>query len=1127
MPGLLAQLDLEIGNFNVGAMLDGVIGQLGDLGGAVGGLTDGPGVVGEIIEKLGSPPKPEGLDGIGNFNVHVGGALELIPGDTSGPLAPLLAPFQGLLNLDIGVSINGMTAAFGAVQELVRLTTGRTFGGPSPMPDGSEPSDAVNIARIRGVLDGVDDQLEAMLDGIDPSRLLALLQTFGTRLQDMHSRWPKLPVTADMFEAFAVVERWQQMSPAELTEHLRHTLDASATFVALPRTRVIDPALVQAVEAARAGERIGKARADLVGLLPSVTQRINEAGTIHPTELALLEEHCEGLETLCRALRLADSPLAGIEGLPARLEREFLRVVRVVEPAIDRAALEQRVQSMIARLPAATPHPLGDLVTAIESVDLSVITGPISTVRKAIQDAVDLARDALDSVRQALMQLLQPLADGIAALTGAIGLDKLQTALQQVPDMIRGFVESEIMTRLTALKGDVESAVHQVSSAVDAFNPQALLDQLRDRIAVVGEIFDKPEVKDVFAGAQSVVTTVVEALEGFPGNLRSAADESVKLLDGIKGVAEKIPSDLIPDAAKPALQQAVDTIADLDITGTVGQPLADAVDVALEQGVLPVLDEFENLLEQLRERLEKFRPSSLISDDIEKPFEDLITTLRGFKPSDLLSQISDALAGLREQVHVVEPAELLAPLLELHGQLRSALEQVDPNKLLEPVETAIHDAIQSLLDASGLEQVFAGVREFFEELDGWVDLLQHGQRTLERVGERLARPVDVEAELGQLVDGALARIDQVDFAAFGDALARGQQAAQKLDARRIAAELAPALRSAAAAPDALTASDARELVAAIRALPNPRELSIADTEIGRFVDRLLGIATTLEAAVDPWHALAPRLTRMAGQLEGSLRGYALLGTIEGRNVLSGFLEPPQQLAGLRTHVSDALRESLRLPVKALAGLVGAFAPHVAGIATDLGGVLGALHGKFDAITGEQGLLGTVKALDEGLDLLRNFDLAPIREPLDQQIYQPILGVVDAIDPEPLRAILQAVKDALESLLDLANLISPDTLAELDQTYAKAVDALAAFSPRKVLIEVLDPVYEKVLGDILPLFDLVKRLRDAVDASAEVIPPEITNQLGRVETSFDALLRALPLQPSGGGASVSVSASAST
>lgn len=1123
MPGLIAQLDVEIGNFDVGSMLGGVIGQLGDLGGAVGGLTDGPGVVGEILELLANPPAPEGLDGVANFSVQVSGAIELIPGDTSGPLAPLLEPFQQLVGLDVSVSITGMTAAFDAVRELLELTTGRTFGGPEPLPDGSPASDALDLSRIRGVLDELDDQLDGMLDNIDPARLLTLLQRFGSTVQDMHSSWPKLPITADMFEAFALVERWQQMSPAALTDHLAHTLAGSARFIALPRVRVVDPALEQARAAGRTADILTAAKRELIPMLTTVAADVAAGRRPYPGDIALLREQAETLESLCRALRLADSPLAAIESLPTRLEREFMKVLRVVDPAIDRGAIETQVNAALARLPAADPAPLDDLVAAIESLDLSAITGPISAVREAIETAVATATSVLDQVRTTLMELLQPVADGIAAIVAAIGLDKLQDALGELPDVIRGFVEGEIMTRLSGLKTDVEDAVHTVSAAVDAFQPQALLDSLRERIAVIAQIFDKPEVRDVFAGAQAVVQGIVDVIDRFPAELRGAADQSVKLLDDVRAVAEQIPSDLIPDAAKPPLQQAIDAIADLDITGTVGVPIASAVDAALEQGALPILVQFEDLLGDVRERIEQFRPSSLISDDIERPFQDLLTTLRGFVPSDLLDDIADALADLRAQIHVVEPDELLAPLLELHASLRAAIVKLDPDELLKPVEDAIQSAIQSLLESSGFEAVFDGVREFLEELDGWVDLLQHGQQTLERTADRLAHGVDVDAQLTALVDGALARIDQIEFAALTQALSQGQQAAQTMDARRIAAELAPALRAAASTPDVLRSADANELATAIRALPSASVLASLDPELGRVGELLAGVAATLDAAVDPWHALAPRLTRMAGGLEANLRGYALLGVIQGRHVLHGFLEPPADLAGLRTHVGDALRDSVRLPVTLMAGLVGAIAPHLAGIARDLGRVLGALHGKFDAITGEQGLLGTVTALDDGLDLLRHFDLSPIRDPLRTQIHQPVLGVVDALDPEPLRAILQAVKDAIGDLLDLTNLISPATLDELDQTYANAVEILAAFSPRKVLIEVLDPVYENVMADILPLFDLVTHLREAVERSADELPPEIIAQLARVETAFDALLHALPLQPSG-GPRVSVSAS---
>lgn len=1125
MPGLLAELDLKIGGFDVSAILGGVVGQLGDLGGATQGLTGGPGVVGQILEALKNPPQPDGLDGVGNFSASVTGVLALIPSDTSGPLGPLLEPFQGLRAAgSISVSVTGLKAAFDAVRALVELTTGRVFGGPQPMPDGSPPPDAIDLARIRGVIDDVEAQIEQLGDSVDPSRLVALLQRFGPAAQDLHTRWPKMPVMSDLFEALDLVGRWQQMSPAELTEHLARTLAGGARLIALPRARWVDPALQCARDAGRAADTFARAGADIGPILRDLPARFAAGRRVSGPELALLAARLDDLERLADALRPA-SPLADVEALPRQLEREFMRVLRVVHPAIDRAGLEQRVRQLAARVPAADASPLGDVVTAVEQLDLTAITAPLSAVKNAIQGAVDTARGALETVKNALTDLLRPFSDAIATVTGAIGLDRLQGALEQLPDLINGFVDGEIKSRLTSLKADVEQAVHTVSGAVDRFDPGAIKGQIEDMVRQVASVVQNPQVRDVFAAAQAVVGDIVAALEGFPAALRGAADESVRILDQVRDAASKIPADLIPDAAKPALQTAVDTIADLDITGTVGQPLADVVETALDQGVRPILTEFEGLLGGLRQRLESFKPSSLISDDLDKPFQDLFAQLRGFTPSDLLKDIEAALAELREKIHVVDPEELLRPLLDLYADLLKAIEAIDPDKLLAPVEAEIQRTIQHILESSGVAGVFDGVRDFLEQLDAWVDLLGHARSAFTRLADRLARPVSVDAQLDQLTGDALARVAQVEFAALGEALAAGQLAARALDHRLIAAELAPALRAAASAADALIAADAQALVAAVRGLPEPALLRFHDPAFAPLGQRLFDLADVLSAAADPWHALAPRLTGMAGRLEGELRGYALLGTIDGRHVLADFLEPPGDLAALGQNIGDALRESLRLPVLALAALLERIAPHAGAFAGDLGRLLGAIHGKLDAITGDGGLLGSVKALDEGLDLLRHFDLSPIKDPLRTQVYQPIQGVVAAINPEPLRAVLQAVKDALGGLLDLASLIDRSTLDELDSTYAEAVNKLAEFSPRKLIADTVDPVYEELLAEVLPLFDLVTRLREAVDKAADEVPPAIVAQLRRVEEAFDALLRALPLQPTGGPA-VSASASVS-
>ncbi|EDM81185.1 hypothetical protein PPSIR1_30255 [Plesiocystis pacifica SIR-1] len=1129
MSGLLSALDTTLDNLDLGGVVTDLLGDISGLGDTVNGLDSGS--ASGIVDALGSPPTPEGLDGVTEISASLTGAVALIPGDTSGPLGPLLTPFASLsAGVDVSISITGVRAAFDAIRELVRLAGSRVASGASPMPEDDERG-SLDLAAVRSTLGQAEGALDELVAFVDPSRLLELLAQLGPAGADLQTRWPALPVVGDMLQAFAAVGSWQTLAPAELQARLVTGVGNTATLLTLPRARVVDPALNAARTAARAGEIIGAASTAVTPTLRALGDRLAGGGRLSLEELDSLDAQLDSLEALCDALDDDATGLTTVEDLPNELEREFMRVLRLIEPALDKAALERRVSGVVDAIPAAPAELLGDLVTELEALDLSMITDPLSAVREAIETAVAAAEGALETVRDGLDDLLRPVSEGIEAAVGAIHLDQLQDALGELPGMIEGFVDDEIRTRLTSLKADIESVVDTVAGAVDDFDPGRLKARLEGLVREAASVLQNDQVREVFGTVQVVLEDILSALEGFPEDLRGASEESVALLDQIREVASAIDPGLIPGPVKPPLRQAVDAITDLDITGTVGEPLAEIVETALKEGALPVLEEFEALVDDLAARLEAFRPSSLISDDIEQPFLDLIETLRGFAPSQLLDAIADALADLRAQIHVVEPEELLGPLIELHAQLRGAVEQLDPEVLLAPVEEAIQAAIRSLMESSGFEDAFEGVQGFLQEVDDWVDVLEDCQGVLVHIADRLDRPADVEAEVDQLIAGVVASVGAVDIAALAEPLDRGKEAAEALDHRRIGAQLAPALLDAASrAPDALTSSVCRELIATIRALPHAA-IAAMDTHAARTARRrteaLVRVADRLEAAVDPWHGLGPRLERAGRSLEADLRNYALLMEIEGRSVLADFLAPPADIAGLQDQLRDALAESVRLPVLFLQRLFAKLGPYAGGFARGLGDLLGALHGKVDAITGDEGLLGSVNALDQGLDLLRNFDLSPVVDPLRSNLYEPVLGVVDAVNPEPLRAVLQAVKDALEDLLDLANLFDRSTVETLDQTYAAALDKLTELSPRRVLVDAVDPVYEELLAEFLPVLDLPGRIREAVERSSEELPPEIVASLSRVEVAFDALLRALPLQPSGGsGPSVSVSASAS-
>ncbi|HMV67951.1 MAG TPA: hypothetical protein PKA64_13980, partial [Myxococcota bacterium] len=243
---------------------------------------------------------------------------------------------------------------------------------------------------------------------------------------------------------------------------------------------------------------------------------------------------------------------------------------------------------------------------------------------------------------------------------------------------------------------------------------------------------------------------------------------------------------------------------------------------------------------------------------------------------------------------------------------------------------------------------------------------------------------------------------------------------------------------------------------------------------------------------------------------------------EGEDIFASFTRPISSPADLAALVRPVLERDLRPALGLAFSALHRLGPHVAVVARGLGDVLVAVQGKVSAITGDEGIGGIVGGVEEIADMLRDLDLTPITDPLDA-IWARVEGAWGALDPANLRPLLQAFSDAVKDILDLHNLIDPETTAQLDATWLGLIDRLGALSPRELVARVLDPAYEQAMKPVQRVLDLPDRLQDLVDVAAEHVPDDAIVQIGRVEVAFDAMLRALPL---GGGGSVSASASVS-
>ena len=848
-------------------------------------------------------------------------------------------------------------------------------------------------------------------------------------------------------------------------------------------------------------------------------------GTAQPStaEVIAIEQAAALLEQLAAAVDPSTSPLASHSLADERLTRALLAVIRALEPSYDISSLARTLQGGIAEIPAAPTAFVDDVVSEIAAFDLSALTDPLQAVTDAVRDAVQEVEDAKQTVRQALEDALAPVANALDDALNAAGLNDIRAALEGLPNQIQQFVSTDIAPNLESVRSGVSDAVNVVSDAADEFNPEALVAPIRQAVEDVAALLQDGEVREVFAQLEEALSTAIEAIESL--DLTIAADASIDLIGDIEATVSEIDPASIPDAAKPLLSQAVEVVTNVDFSVEVGAPLLTEIEQAVQQGPAAVLGAIEQAMDELRTELERFRPSAVIGVALDEPFQEVIRALRQFQPSDLLEELQGALNDLAGRLSVLDVGAVLDPLTGLHATLTAKINQLQPSNLLRPVNEAIAAAIEKVFQASGIDTVFAGITEVLEVVQTWTSLLADGRDLLNRAATMLANPGDATASVQTLVDNALARLDSVDMARLQVEFTATAAAAASIDRDAIARDVANAFQQAGDAAEPVLRS--AELAAIVR---GAREFPIADLRAERdtpprrrlivALDSIRASAGRLDAATPRWAQLGPELREASGVVQEKLLDYYRVSRVEGASLFADFLNPPQTTAALREKVREALAEGLIDPLTMTLQGFQALSPYARLGADGLSKVLGAVHAKVDSLVGAGGVGGTVDALEDAANLLRGINLEPIAQPLDA-VFARIQTALDAVNPEPLRAALEAARDAVADLLNVGTLINQDDIDELDRVYAEAVAKIDGLAPSVIVGETLDPIYADLLVDFLPVLDLPIRLRIAVEGAGLHLREDAVRELARVEAAFDQMLRAIPLD-GGGGVSGSVS-----
>lgn len=1128
MAGLLESLTSALSGSGVSGAVDSQAGLLSAVISGAASLAGGPEALTEIEALLsgeGVPSfDPSPITGLGS-----GLAGLSLPTDLTGPLAPILQPLQGLIGLQAG--FGGAVGTLDLIRRIVELAFRRSVQGGSPLPFGLGAFGRQGMPATDFDLDdarrAVQDAVALLGDqpALDPPRLVELLRRVG-RGFDLHTKWPRIPGLSDAAEALQTVIRWESVTGEEIAADLASHTAQAAQVIALPRARVVAPLASAAQRAASLDALL--AAPELFTLLDRL-RAAARSGAPAPSGAALdaLEVHVAALEAAAAALDLERGPLSKLAAVPADLELALERTLRALTPSADVGLLLRSPMAALAQVPAADPAVFADVLQSIEEIDLSALTDPLTRVRDAVQEAVDAIEGAKDGVRDQLVELLSPVDAALASLISAAGLDALPQRLEELRQRLEDLVQDEIVGRLAPIQQGVAGLVDNLAEAVEGFDPEQVVAPIRDALDELAGLLAGEEVMSAIATVEAALQDAVEAIEAF--TLAPAADVVIDNIGSIEAKIREIDPSSIPDAAKPLLRQAVDGVVNIDISAEVSAPITDGLRTAIEAGPGALVGAIRGAAGTLREGVEGFKPSQIVGDKLQQPFDDLLATLRDFRPSALLGRLQGVLDGLVSSVSVDGLGELLEPLEDAHAAAAGAIEGLRPSNLLRPVEEAIERAVAEVLRASGADDVLDGLVGIMADINAWLGVAVDARDALGHIARVLESPGDGEAALQQLVDDAMARLQTASVSGMQPALQAAREASAAVRGDVLLAEVATAVRTAVdRVPPALSGPDARRLIDVVRAFPLHALRALPAQQrrarLVRQVQRLLAVCDGLEAAAGPW-GQATRLRDEVADMAPRMETYQRLFRYEGEDIFASFGRPIASAADLVPLVRPVLERDLRPALGLVFALLRAVGPHVAVMARGLGDVLVGVQGKLTAITGDEGLGGIVTGIDQIAGMLRDIDLTPITDPLDA-VYGRVEGAWANLDPANLRPVLQGFGEAVAQVLDISNLVDPETTAQLDATWATLLSDLEALSPREIVASTLDPAYERAMEPVKRVLELPDKLQELVDAAAEHVPDDAMEQLARVEVAFDAMLRALPLDGGGGGASASASGSVS-
>lgn len=1160
MPTLFEQLDGVLGDIDISVTVDGELQKWVTFGETLAQLIDNPpDELSDYLSVLSEFELPEFdaandvistfnqiknliPDDIGDLNGDVMeslGELETSAiSELDGLLEPLVKVITALQTLLQGDPTCGIIEGFLSSPEASPPETddGEAPGGDGGGEGGDEeaPTPEPATTPTEQFSDQQVDDAKAMIDMLpEPltvSAILPWLSDFWGNQPIPYNLLRAVPILDDIRGPLVTVSQWQSLSGDQILAQFAGTINQLAQLIA-NNSQIPVTDLVSAIDTELGGVNLIGLRADLDSLLSNL-QTIQTA--VDGADISGIAPNISAINTVLSSLQahhtnwqtnhqvLLNQLLASVSQLPDELCDRLSELLSLLQPRPALADLFDVDNPLTPALVAPDDNPLQPIFDDLENFLMALLDAiDVSEIVDAVNEPLQTVTNSVGDINESLVGVTLEVKGRLDSLNGAldaVDLASLQADLLQAINDFTAQLTNELNSLFAPVREALEAIVTELDGLLDNFDPAVIQDAINDVIGLITSVFEDPNVKSALEqiGKLNELADNIESLSFTP-----LTDTVIDGIEAIDSALDDVGDDLSPplsdmlDTAMSVLPRDLEPITD---------PLIARLGEIVEEGPVEFIEQIKEVPERVFNQISEFDPEALIGDSLSEPFNEILDKAEQFNPADLLEELEGEFDKLKEQLkNSGNPGQVLEPLVDIHRQVAQSLAQLTPGDFIEPLDQQIQSIGNTITEHVQIDEFLLPLSDVISTIRRQTDTLTKGLDVVNHLLSKLGNLGDPSQQIDDWLDALFDLIPdslditpiQAPLAALANAIDQSKSAAMQTLVTDQLAILSDQL------DDLQPATALSQWVQQLAAIPRSSVEALPDsaekTQLLDLLDQINPTDPILSGPINQYGQLQAAVADALQDINSKLTHWDQRFH-PANGLLDQFNLPGADLTQIKTLLREAIDRQLGWPLKSLFEKIRTFLQMLESFTGLLQTLLDQLNARIEELLSvPESILDLGDSLQGIVDTIGTINLDFLQESINE-IFDTVRDKFNALNPAPLKG---AVDDAFAEAIDAVSfdlVVPADSLNTLNDTFDEVLNKLRTLDPTSLLVEPLQTAFDEEIQPIIESLDITP-LFDAIIGRLQSLDEELKDEMGRVNTAYQAMLASAP--GSSGGASVGI------